>query len=214
MYIKWIVCEVKPKREKEFSILQEQWIAIQNSKGFIGQVGGFDNNHKRNACIISFWDNEASLRLFLEDKHDQIFNSINQSKTYNTIQVDYFNFEINSNESFDLLAVALKNAKILYVAELDIKSNKIDKVREELPVTYLQNALGMLGGSISIDTNNSSHCLVSTFWDSLENYTKYIKSKRFKPHLGLDDYITIIKPIERQIELKESWSVINNQTSK
>jgi hypothetical protein len=65
MHIKWIVCEIKNSFEKEFSTAQEQWIETQNSVGFIGQVGGWDLNHNKTACIISFWKNRDSLNLFM-----------------------------------------------------------------------------------------------------------------------------------------------------
>ena len=79
MFIKWIVCEVKESFKKEFSIAQEQWIETKYSEDFIGQVGGFDLNNKNIACVISFWKNEHSLKLFMENTHDKVFHNNNQS---------------------------------------------------------------------------------------------------------------------------------------
>ena len=124
MYIKWIVCEVKNNSEKEFSAAQEQWVETQNSDGFIGQVGGWDINNKNTACIISFWENENSLNLFMKNIHDKIFFMNNQSKYYNSIKVDHFNSLLNMEGKLNTLIDVLNNGKLLRIGDYFVKKEK------------------------------------------------------------------------------------------
>lgn len=211
MYIKWIVCNVNKNFEKEFSTAQEQWIETQNSVDFIGQVGGFDLNNKKIACIISFWENESSLKLFMKNIHDKVFLNNNQSEFYNSIKVDYFNSVLKMDGKFDLLIDALNNGKLLRIADCLVKQEKVNHfelAQKEVWLPGMKNNQGMLGGVFSKDDKNASHYLVSTFWSSLENHRKYVETNLPKLKVKADVKNDIASIIGRQILLIDSWKVI------
>ena len=217
MYIKWIVCEVKNNFKKEFSTAQEQWIETQNSVGFIGQVGGFDLKSKNIACIISFWENENSLKLFMKNIHDKIFLKNNQSEYYNSIRVDYFNSELKMEGEYDLLIDALNNSKFLRVADCLVKQEKtdhFDNVQKEVWLPEMKESKGMLGGVFSKNVNNTSHYLVSTFWSSSENHRKYVETNLQKLKIKSDVKNDIENVIGIQIILIDTWKIIKTTANK
>jgi len=215
MYIKWIVCEVKDSFEKEFSIAQEQWIETQNSVGFIGQVGGWDLNHHKTACIISFWKNENALNLFMKNIHDKIFFNNSQSKYYNSIKVAYFNSVLKMVGKFDSLTDILNNGKVLRIADCIVREEKtahFEAIQKKVWIPGMKKSQGMLGGEFSKSTANASGYLVSTFWDSIQNHEKYVKENlpKYKNESNLNH--DIIKIIGRNIRLVDSWKITKNTT--
>ncbi len=215
MYIKWIVCEVKNNLKEEFSSAQEKWIETKNSEGFIGQVGGFDLNNKTDACIISFWENDDALNIFMNKFHNKIFFNNNQSDYYNSIKIDFFNPILTMEGEFQFLGDFLEKGKILRIADCFVKSNKtnhLEFAQNEVWVPCMKNSTGMLGGMFSKDVNNSPHYLVSTFWDSLENHESYVE--KVLPRLQEKSQVKndITKITGRKIKLIDSWKIIKNST--
>jgi heme-degrading monooxygenase HmoA len=211
MHIKWIVCEIKNSFEKEFLTAQEQWIETQNSVGFIGQVGGWDLNHNKTACIISFWKNRDSLNLFMKNIHDKIFFNNSQSKYYDSIKVAYFDSVLKMEGEFDSLIETLNNGKILRVADCIVKKEKtehFEKVQKNIWIPGMKKSHGMLGGKFSKATDNTSRYLVSTFWDSIQNHEKYIEQElpKYKNESNMNN--DIIRIVGRKILLVDSWKII------
>ncbi len=216
MYIKWIVCEVKDNLEKEFSIAQERWIETQNSIGFIGQVGGVDLNNKRMACIISFWENECSLKLFMLKTHDKIFFNNKQSEFYNSIKVDHFNLVLKMEGEFEFLIDALNHGKFLRIAECIVKQDKVshfETMQKEIWLPEMKNNKGMLGGGFSKDVNDATHYLVSTFWSSLKNHKEYVETNLSELKIESDVNNDTESIIGRQIILIDAWKIIKPTAS-
>ena len=210
-----MVCEVKNNSEKEFSVAQEQWIETKNSDGFIGQAGGWELNNKKTACIISFWENENSLNLFMKNIHDKIIFISNQSKYYNSIKVDHFNSVLNMEGKFNMLIDVLNNGKLLRIGDCFVKKEKnehFEMVQKNIWLPGMKKIKGMLGGEFSKAVNNTSRYLISTFWDSVENHNNYTKHElpKFKIKSNVKDDIDQITG--RQILLVDAWKIIKKDT--
>jgi heme-degrading monooxygenase HmoA len=216
MYVKWIVCDIKKNFERDFSLAQEQWIATQEAVGFIGQVGGWDSESKKTACIISFWENENSLKLFMENTHDKIFFNNNQSEYYTSINVDHFNslweMKGNSNAFIDVLN-KIKLLRIEDYIVIQEKSKHFEMVRENSCFSELKKAKGMFGCKILKAVNDVSRYLVSSFWDSIESYDNYLEQKISLHEVTTDAQDDINQVFIRQIILVDSWKIIKKITN-
>jgi len=216
MYVKWIVCEIKKDYEKDFSLAQEQWICTKNATGFIGQVGGWDSENKKTACIISFWENEKSLKLFMKNIHDKIFFMNKQSEYYSSISVDHYNSLLKlKSKSFSLID-ALKDAKFLSIEAVKVKQEKNEhfkRLQKNIWFPEMKKVRGNLGAYFSEEVDDSSRHLISTFWDSIGNLNNYLRQKQ--PELKVNSHIN--KYMEqitmRQIQLVDSWKIIKKATT-
>ncbi len=72
MYLKYIICDVKKDKINEFSLAQEQWNQSAVAEGFVAQLGGWNTNNQKEACILSFWEHPKYLENFMVNFHDQI----------------------------------------------------------------------------------------------------------------------------------------------
>ena len=97
MFIKHIICTVKPENRLAFSKAQKAWSKTKKSEGFIGQIGGWNVVNNNEARIVSFWDKKSHLDKFMKDMHDVISNKNNQEKTYESITVSHFGFDYPDN---------------------------------------------------------------------------------------------------------------------
>jgi len=211
MYIKWIVCRIKDHFEKEFSDAQEQWIETQNSVGFIGQVGGWDLNQNKTACIISFWENESSLIQFMKNIHDNIFFNNSQSKYYNSIEVAYFDSGIKMEGNFDSFIDILNTGKVLQIDDFVVKKEKsvhFETVKNNIWLPGIKQSKRLLGDDFPKVSDKISRYLVSTFWESLSNHEKQIKKQFPKYRNESDVNNDINKGITRTIQLVDSWKII------
>ena len=87
MILKLIHCNVSPPLRMAFSRAQELWKATRFSPGFIAQTGGWDQDQPQDAWVFSFWETADHLRLFMDNKHDDIALQNRQSETYHSIIV-------------------------------------------------------------------------------------------------------------------------------
>ncbi len=209
MHIKWIICEVKEGFEKEFSIAQEQWGATRGATGFIGQIGGWDLNHSRTACIISFWKAEHYLKQFMKDTHDSIFFKNTQSEFYDTIQVGHFDSLSVRHDNYTPLLEALNYAEGIQVAEYIVRKEKVElfeSVQKDIWVPEIKKIQGMLGTDIAKAIDNKPEYLVSTFWDKVQNLDKYAKQK-MQEYTSINMKNDIKTIITRNILLSDSWRI-------
>ncbi len=176
MYIKWIVCDVKKDKIQEFSLAQEKWIKTTSADGFIAQTGGWNLKNKTEACIISFWDSKEHLDYFMRDLHDKIFDKNKQNEAYNSIVVSHFNGKLSLKGKSTSLTNTIQISRFLRVSDCYLnpgKSEYFEKVQKEIWVSEMQNSKGMLNGVVSKEPKNNLRCLVSTFWESVENHNYY-----------------------------------------
>ena len=217
MVVKWIVCDVKNNFKKEFSFAQEQWMETQNASGFIVQIGGWDVENKKTACIMSLWENENSLKLFIKNIHYNIFFAINQSEYYNSIHVEYFNslFKIEP-ESSSLIAV-LNNVKLLRIEICKIKQEKIEHfemIQKNIRLPQMKKVKGMLGDYYSKSASDSLRYLVSAFWDNTGDYKSYMERELQGHKVNANTKNDINQITGRQILLVDSWKIIKNTPAK
>ena len=135
MFVKYILCTVKPKNKTAFSKAQDMWQKTKEAKGFIGQFGGWSLKNQNEAVILSFWQDKSSLDNFMAHWHDDIFHENRQQNTYETIKVSHINFEkpIN-NQAF------LKNINLV---------ENLETFKTKLPLNII-----FKDNTIYIESNN------------------------------------------------------------
>ncbi|GAX89665.1 YdbC family protein [Effusibacillus lacus] len=135
MILKWIVCKVPDDKKEKFSSSQEEWSSLKGVRGFIGQIGGWDQRDKTDACILALWRDLESYRLFMDKEHDQIFHKNGQQQTYSSITVSLSEGLFNIPENVDSIQASLQKGKILKVADTIFNDDHEDhfiRVQEEI----------------------------------------------------------------------------------
>ena len=182
MYLKWIVCDVKKDKIHEFSVAQQKWDQVAVAEGFIVQFGGWNVKNKLEACILSVWNHKYDLDNFMKDLHDQIFENNNQLETYNSICVDHFHVESETDSKATVEMI--KKSKDLIVFDYLFKSESIGNINT-IPKFKTPCIIGK-------NENNKSRLLVIDFIDQID--------------INLDN-IEIEKVEKKQILLVDSWKV-------
>ncbi len=210
MHIKRIICEVKEGFEKEFSVAQEQWVEIRGIDGFIGQIGGWDLNRSRTAYIIGFWKAEYYLKQFMKNIHDKIFFKNSQSEFYDSIRVNHFDSLSVMDDSYNSLLEALNYAKVLQVTEYIVRSEKVEffeTFQKDIRIAERKRIQGVLGVDVAKATDNKPEYLVSTLWDTVQNFNKYTMQKMPEyANINLENDIKTI--ITGNILLSDAWRII------
>ena len=189
MYLKWIVCDVKKDKIREFSVAQQKWDRSTVAEGFIAQFGGWNINNKTEACILSIWEHKNHQEKFMNDLHDQIFENNKQLETYNSIRVDHFYVE--SDLDSKTIVEMVKESRILIVSDyLSKKSIKYFDETLKIKNQYI----------ISKNESNGSRQLFIKFSDDVIVNSEIIN--KLLPNID-----EIEKTEKKQILLDDSWRV-------
>lgn len=149
LLVKWIKCRVTADHKSAFSRAQEQWVLIKGTKGFIGQIGGWNTLDPLESCILSFWESEECYKDFMIYVHDQIFENSQQQGTYEHISVTlYTRIETIGPADF------FQNGQFLHVVE-DFPLKKKLPVQEQ----------GMLSGVICQNQTQPNRYLYASLWE-------------------------------------------------
>ncbi|MFC8684180.1 YdbC family protein [Brevibacillus porteri] len=149
MLIKWITCKVSESQKQSFSLAQEKWRPLEGIEGFLGQIGGWNQDQQLEACILAFWEDIQHYQSFMEKDHDPIFHQTGQSQTYETISVKLFSKIADTNERNIL--DAFENGEILRVV-----------CAEENDGMSAYEA--MLGGVVGQSQKNSMEYMTASLW--------------------------------------------------
>jgi len=203
---------VEESQKKNFSKAQKQWKIMQNTPGFIAQIGGFNLKTTNEACIVSFWKDKNSLQYFMDNIHDEIFLDNKQSASYSSIFVNYYTQLFTMDAEHSDFNNCILNGTILRVAECE--TNQEDKIQfiEDQKNSWkpgMKNVKGMLGGQFAtkVDTNQF---IVFTFWDNLINHTHYVKYQLPLLKKKAISVNQLLKLEGKIVELIDSWKIIGN----
>ncbi len=130
MYIKHIICTVKPENRLAFSETQKAWSKTKESKGFLCQIGGWNHYNQTEAVIISFWEDKSSLDSFMNKSHDDIFYQNEQSKTYDDIIISYF--ECNEIDKAIFISEINNVKKLITTSAKEALLQKIDFINDTI----------------------------------------------------------------------------------
>ncbi|MED1781851.1 YdbC family protein [Brevibacillus fortis] len=147
MLIKWITCKVTESQKQTFSLAQEKWRPLEGIEGFLGQIGGWNQDQPLEACILAFWEDIHHYQAFMEKYHDPIFHQSGQCQTYEAISVKLFSKIVDMDER-NILDV-LENGEILRVV----------CAKDGMSATE-----AMLGGVVAQSQKNSIEYLSASLW--------------------------------------------------
>lgn len=211
MYIKWIVCQVKPQTKEAFSVAQQKWNELQESKGLIGQVGGWNKKKQHEACIISFWEDKAAVDRFMANDHDRIFLKTRQAEYYEEISVVYYEAKMMMRGNEGNMLGALNRGQFLRIADCEVKPGKIEdfeRMQKQVWIPGMQSAKGMLGGRFSQAELETSRYLVATFWEDEKDHREYVNAVLPDLRRKANAETTISQLEGKGLVLEESWKVI------
>jgi heme-degrading monooxygenase HmoA len=149
LLVKWIKCKVNVEKKTAFSTAQEQWKLVKGTKGFLGQIGGWNSLDPLESCILSIWESEESYKEFMTHVHDQIFQNSQQQGTYEQISVSLY-------AKIDTLGPAdfFQNGQFLQVVENF-------PFKKKLPVLEQ----GMLSGMVCRHQAQTEQYLYASLWN-------------------------------------------------
>lgn len=211
MLVKWIVCDVKNEMRGLFSTAQEKWGAISKCPGFLGQLGGWDEKNKQEACILSLWKDKYSVDLFSDEVHDSITETNAQSRTYDSIYVEYFESQLPMPGQCEDLLDAFDKGEFIRVAECSVKSENIEhfyKAQKDVWIPGMQSSQGMLGGFFNRGIKVPEQFLVTTLWKNKEHHDHYSNTKvpLFRKEADVSSDLTSIRG--RFVHLDPKWVVL------
>lgn len=210
MILKWIVCKVLNNKKEEFSFAQEEWKALKDVNGFIGQIGGWDLKNASNACVLGVWENSRAYRHFMDNIHDQIFHKNNQKQSYESISVTLFKSLFDIPGDYKQLRDSLTKGRLLRIADTIVNDNRKQhfiKVQKEIWNPGMSKASGMYSGAFSKVSGTLNRYLVTTLWKDERSHQKYVET--ILPLLVQQAEVEKdIKSIQgRFILLENKWSV-------
>ncbi|NRR21421.1 YdbC family protein [Brevibacillus sp. MS2.2] len=151
MLIKWITCKVTENQKQSFSHAQAKWRSVEDIKGFLGQVGGWNQHRPLEACILTVWESREHYQSFMEKDHDPIFHQTGQSQTYEAISVQLFS-KLTDSDDRQLLD-GLESAQVLRVV-CGSENNVLAKAGAEP------------GGIVGQSLKDSQQYIAATLWNN------------------------------------------------
>lgn len=210
MIIKRIICKVKESEREMFYEHQKQWKPLSKVKGFIGQIGGWNNQQQLTACIYSFWESEIEYQEFMEKEHDQIFVHSGQESTYESINVSLFEEKLSIPGLEDNIVAVIRKSNYIRIALSQVKQHKLKhfvEIQEKVWNAEMQKTEGMLGGTFSTHQKQNNEFLVLTGWESADCHQNYMKDnfpELFKKAKPKDD---VLELTGEQFKVEEAWRV-------
>ncbi|WP_339322137.1 YdbC family protein [Paenibacillus sp. FSL W8-0194] len=211
MLIKRITCQVKSNEVDTFSRLQTNWELINNLKGFIGQIGGWDIKNKLSACIYSFWENKEDYDYFMGNVHDEIVSESNQSRTYSSINVELFEEVNNITGLLDDFISVLRKSKFIRTAITDVKEDRINHFKEVQNQVWnpgMKTTNTMLGGKFACSSKDNNRYLTLTGWVSREAHENYTNHLFTNLKLRANTELDIIRISSQHFVSEDSWKVL------
>lgn len=176
MILKWIRLAVPDGSRDAFSKAQEQWVALRDVQGFLGQIGGWSERTKDEACILAWWRNEDTYLAFMQKEHDAIIGHSLQDTTYDSIEVLQLCERLRMPGRYPDPTAAVAEAEFLRVADCLLKPDRIEaftEAQKEIWIKGMEPVDGMLGGSYCEVLNTPRHVLVFSLWSSVETHRAY-----------------------------------------
>lgn len=210
MIIKRIICTVKESERATFYEHQKQWKSISKAKGFLGQIGGWNNKQLLTACIYSFWESEIDYQEFMEREHDQIFVNSGQESTYESINVSLFEEKLSIPGLEENIVTIIKASNYIRVALSQVKEHKIKHfvdIQEKVWNAEMQNSEGMLGGTFATNQKQNNEFLVLTGWESEDNHQNYMKRNFPKLLKKANPKEDVLDLKGEQFKVEEAWRV-------
>lgn len=211
MIIKRIICKVKESEKETFYEHQKQWKPLSKVKGFLGQIGGWNNKQPLTACIYSFWKSEKEYQEFMEKVHDQIFVNSGQANTYKSINVSLFEEKLSIPGFEDNIIAVIRKSNYIRIALSQVKEHKLKRfveIQDKVWNPGMGKSKGMLGGTFATNQKQHNTFLVLTGWRSESDHQNYMKEnfpellKKAKPK---DD---VLELTGEQFKVEEAWRVL------
>ncbi|WP_057915788.1 DUF4937 domain-containing protein [Peribacillus muralis] len=200
MLIKWITCQVDEKSILPVSEAQERWHDFKKTKGFLGQIGGWNKNKTYEANIISFWKDRYVYQHFMEQQHDEIFESSNQRNTYKKISVKIYDkmFDINSTDITEISG----DGNLLRIADCCVHITKQLHFEKQKA-----DSSGMLAGVFCKDAKRNDKYLVASLWENNQSHQRYVDNTI--PSLIESSGVkgAAIRITENVIEINPKWVI-------
>lgn len=211
MIVKWIECQVEEDQKTKFSEAQEKWAKTKNVPGFIAQTGGWDSIYPEKAYIIAFWEDEESLREFMLNDHDNLYDETNQAGTYEKLTINYFTSQTELHGDADSLLDAIEHSFFLRAVNCIVRSNgtkHFENVQKSVWLPGFKKADGMQGGLFSKSQGEQNHYHLSAFWDYPESNNKFEKSELLSLRKIAAVNEDILSLDVALVDIEESWKVI------
>lgn len=175
MICKYIRCAVDPEFQQAFSTGQEEWSQTSECSGFRAQLGGWNAANNR-AVIFSLWEDEASVKSFMENEHDVIAERAAQKKSYNSCTVSYLE-RVLIIPSLEKPVFPEKECRFIRMADCKVIPNMDDEFIHQQRTIWnpgMAPVEGMLGGSFWGFSQEPGRYLVTTFWKTEKDHKNYI----------------------------------------
>ena len=219
---KLITCNVLPEQRRPFSIAQQAWHKTAVSTGFVGQLGGWQQNSSstvdqatNQSIILATWQNHQSLEHFMTHLHDDIYEQSAQKNTYLNCQIAFLSQLFIMPSEQGLESTASDQPALMRMADCEVLPGRAEHfidVQKNIWGPAMAQAKGMMGGYFwqFADTQRikqNNRFLVTTFWKNQHCHDLYVKKHlpQLKARAEVDLDIKTIRG--GVVDLEPSWRV-------
>jgi hypothetical protein len=178
LWIKWIVCQVRPNQRRPFHEAQLQWAALSNIDGFRGQIGGWAD--PTTACVLGLWRDQAAYAAFMLNVHDDIFERHGQAHTYVDCRPSVGPQLLSINGRAASIGSALGDAAILRIAMCTLLAGRTSHFLNEQRTVWnpaMAGETSMLGGLVGQSDSDPCAFHVATLWQKAQDHDRYARER-------------------------------------
>lgn len=179
MFLRWTVCRVADRERDSFAQTQALGTRGRPSSGFLGQVGGWEQQDSQQACLATFWrDENAFLRSMTlvgdaeaGEPHDQ---------TYLALSMESFEHLLEIPAQSQEMGDALWRATCLTVTEYWVRKGRVPhflSMQRRVWRPGSQLVPGHLFGLLFKDQSLPHRFLSVHFWEQPEQVQEYRQDK-------------------------------------
>jgi heme-degrading monooxygenase HmoA len=160
MLIKWTMTETSETDQKPFELLRSEWQLRRSIPGFLGQTGGWPDQTRVRAHVVSYWRDEYSLAAV---KRELEAGADSQGGPKLKILRGHV---INAINTADILTV-LPRASFLRISDCQLipdRSPIFLATQMSIWNQGMANAPGMLGATWARVESGKDHFISASFW--------------------------------------------------
>ena len=167
MLIKWLVATVPAPQRRAFSSSQQAWAPLSHCEGFLGQVGGWDQDGR--GCIIGLWRDTATYDRFMALAHDAILAQSSGPPPFSKLDIELSHSIVRYAGTAAHLAAALERARWLRVQDCTVHADHtMDFVAGALQTRPARLAASSAFCAGSTSVGDGRRFFETTLWDTAD----------------------------------------------
>ena len=178
MIIQYRVYSVPVSEQRIFSYRQQKWKKIENTKGLLGRIGGWNIKNPLEACTLTFFRDLEAFQGFQQHSSNDLIYPCESSNRFTQVESQVYQKKV---DIFGLLneqvfASMKECGHFLKIGTCQIREEKRDEfllMQQSVWNLGMANAPGMTTGLFAESTQDAAQFLIVTRWKSRGEYQAF-----------------------------------------